>query len=66
MLLKEEIATSTNYVKMLTSKNEMYQQQLATTVNQQLPFSMEPEYLAAQRAYMRYHNMDPIFGISSK
>ena len=26
-----------------------------TTVNQQLPFSMEPEYQAAQRAYMRYH-----------
>eukprot|EP00523_Entomoneis_sp_CCMP467_P010015 CAMPEP_0168723448 /NCGR_PEP_ID=MMETSP0724-20121128/3121_1 /TAXON_ID=265536 /ORGANISM="Amphiprora sp., Strain CCMP467" /LENGTH=109 /DNA_ID=CAMNT_0008770157 /DNA_START=55 /DNA_END=384 /DNA_ORIENTATION=+ len=31
-----------------------------------LPFSMEPEYQAAQRAYMRYHNMNPIFGISSK
>eukprot|EP00527_Entomoneis_sp_CCMP2396_P007085 CAMPEP_0198140296 /NCGR_PEP_ID=MMETSP1443-20131203/3471_1 /TAXON_ID=186043 /ORGANISM="Entomoneis sp., Strain CCMP2396" /LENGTH=109 /DNA_ID=CAMNT_0043802669 /DNA_START=117 /DNA_END=446 /DNA_ORIENTATION=+ len=30
------------------------------------PFSMEPEYQAAQRAYMRYHNMNPIFGISSK
>ena len=31
-----------------------------------LPFTMEPEYLAAQRAYMRYHNMNPIFGESSK
>lgn len=31
-----------------------------------LPFSMDPEYQAAQRAYMRYHNMNPIFGISSK
>jgi hypothetical protein len=27
---------------------------------------MDPEYQAAQRAYMRYHNMNPIFGISSK
>ena len=27
---------------------------------------MEPEYQAAQMAYMRYHNMNPIFGISSK
>ncbi len=35
-------------------------------MNAKLPFSMEPEYQAAQRAYMRYHNMDPIFGISSK
>jgi hypothetical protein len=35
-------------------------------VNAKLPFSMDPEYQAAQRAYMRYHNMDPIFGISSK
>ena len=31
-----------------------------------MPFSMDPEYQAAQRAYMRYHNMNPIFGISSK
>jgi hypothetical protein len=36
------------------------------TVNPKLPFSMDPEYQAAQRAYMRYHNMNPIFGISSK
>jgi hypothetical protein len=35
-------------------------------MNQKLPFSMDPEYQAAQRAYMRYHNMNPIFGISSK
>jgi hypothetical protein len=35
-------------------------------VNPKLPFSMDPEYEAASRAYMRYHNMDPIFGISSK
>jgi hypothetical protein len=27
---------------------------------------MNPEHVAAQRAYMRYHNMNPIFGISSK
>ena len=31
-----------------------------------LPFTMSPEYQAAQRAYQRYHNMNPIFGISSK
>jgi hypothetical protein len=35
-------------------------------LNPDLPFSMDPEYQAAQRAYMRYHNMNPIFGISSK
>ena len=35
-------------------------------VNPKLPFSMDPEYQAASRAYMRYHNMNPIFGISSK
>lgn len=33
---------------------------------QGLPFTLSPEYVAAQRAYMRYHNMNPIFGISSK
>lgn len=33
---------------------------------QGLPFTLSPEYLAAQRAYMRYHNMNPIFGISSR
>jgi hypothetical protein len=33
---------------------------------QGLPFTLSPEYMAAQRAYMRYHNMNPIFGISSK
>jgi len=31
-----------------------------------LPSTMNPEHVAAQRAYMRYHNMNPIFGISSK
>jgi len=31
-----------------------------------LPHTMTPEYMAATRAYMRYHNMNPIFGISSK
>mmetsp|Transcript_23291 Transcript_23291/g.26107 ORF Transcript_23291/g.26107 Transcript_23291/m.26107 type:complete len:107 (+) Transcript_23291:73-393(+) len=31
-----------------------------------LPHTMNPEHVAAQRAYMRYHNMNPIFGISSK
>lgn len=35
-------------------------------VGQQLPYTLSPEYLAAQRAYMRYHNMNPIWGISSK
>lgn len=39
---------------------------LAHAVNPKLPFSFDPEYEAASRAYMRYHNMDPIFGISSK
>lgn len=34
--------------------------------NPKLPFTLSPEYLAAQRAYMRYHNMNPIYGISSK
>ncbi|EED86673.1 predicted protein [Thalassiosira pseudonana CCMP1335] len=33
---------------------------------QGLPFTLSPEYQAAQRAYMRYHNMNPIFGISSR
>ena len=36
------------------------------TVNAKLPFTMSPEYIAAQRAYMRYHNMNPIYGRSSK
>ena len=31
-----------------------------------LPHTITPEYEAANRAYMRYHNMNPIFGISSK
>merc|ERR1712232_456885 len=31
-----------------------------------LPQTMNPEHVAAQRAYMRYHNMNPIFGTSSK
>mmetsp|Transcript_22346 Transcript_22346/g.38025 ORF Transcript_22346/g.38025 Transcript_22346/m.38025 type:complete len:105 (-) Transcript_22346:75-389(-) len=35
-------------------------------LNPKLPFTMSPEYQAAQRAYMRYHNMNPIYGISSK
>ena len=40
---------------------------ITTTVNQKnLPITLSPEHVAAQRAYMRYHNMNPIFGISSK
>jgi len=35
-------------------------------VNQKLPHTMSPEYQAASRAYMRYHNMNPIYGVSSK
>mmetsp|Transcript_24509 Transcript_24509/g.30804 ORF Transcript_24509/g.30804 Transcript_24509/m.30804 type:complete len:104 (+) Transcript_24509:57-368(+) len=35
-------------------------------LGQKLPHTLSPEYLAAQRAYMRYHNMNPIWGISSK
>mmetsp|Transcript_48741 Transcript_48741/g.74159 ORF Transcript_48741/g.74159 Transcript_48741/m.74159 type:complete len:106 (-) Transcript_48741:156-473(-) len=31
-----------------------------------LPSTLSAEHLAAQRAYMRYHNMNPIFGTSSK
>mmetsp|Transcript_37814 Transcript_37814/g.109108 ORF Transcript_37814/g.109108 Transcript_37814/m.109108 type:complete len:106 (-) Transcript_37814:100-417(-) len=31
-----------------------------------MPLTMNPEHQAAQRAYMRYHNMNPISGISSK
>ena len=34
--------------------------------HEDLPFTMSPEYQAANRAYMRYHNMNPIWGISSK
>lgn len=36
------------------------------SVNDPLPYSFDPEYQAASRAFQRYHNMDPIFGISSK
>ena len=39
---------------------------LLVIANQKLPFTMDPEYQAATRAYMRYHNMNPIFGISSQ
>lgn len=35
-------------------------------VKTNLPFTCSPEYKAAERAYMRYHNMNPIWGISSK
>eukprot|EP00559_Dactyliosolen_fragilissimus_P000500 CAMPEP_0184862050 /NCGR_PEP_ID=MMETSP0580-20130426/6595_1 /TAXON_ID=1118495 /ORGANISM="Dactyliosolen fragilissimus" /LENGTH=66 /DNA_ID=CAMNT_0027359771 /DNA_START=167 /DNA_END=367 /DNA_ORIENTATION=+ len=35
-------------------------------LKENLPYTCSPEYLAAQRAYMRYHNMNPIYGISSK
>jgi len=38
----------------------------AITGKQTLPYTLSPEYLAAQRAYMRYHNMNPVWGISSK
>eukprot|EP00934_Nitzschia_sp_Nitz4_P004887 Nitzschia sp. Nitz4//scaffold94_size78252//50625//51015//NITZ4_005473-RA/size78252-augustus-gene-0.73-mRNA-1//-1//CDS//3329560395//4877//frame0 len=31
-----------------------------------MPVTLNPEHQAAQRAYMRYHNMNPITGISSK
>mmetsp|Transcript_69037 Transcript_69037/g.95941 ORF Transcript_69037/g.95941 Transcript_69037/m.95941 type:complete len:106 (-) Transcript_69037:101-418(-) len=31
-----------------------------------LPGTLSAEHLAAQRAYMRYHNMNPMFGTSSK
>ena len=34
--------------------------------NQELPFTCSPEYQAASRAYMRYHNMNPVWGASSK
>ena len=33
---------------------------------EKLPYTLSPEYQAASRAYMRYHNMNPIWGISSK
>ena len=35
-------------------------------LREDLPFTCSPEYEAANRAYMRYHNMNPIWGISSK
>jgi len=35
-------------------------------LNEKLPYTLSPEYQAANRAYMRYHNMNPIWGISSK
>mmetsp|Transcript_32220 Transcript_32220/g.59257 ORF Transcript_32220/g.59257 Transcript_32220/m.59257 type:complete len:104 (-) Transcript_32220:237-548(-) len=39
---------------------------IPTMFQEKLPFTMSPEYVAANRAYMRYHNMNPIWGISSK
>jgi hypothetical protein len=40
---------------------------IISTVNpKNLPLTLNPEHQAAQRAYMRYHNMNPISGISSK
>merc|ERR1712071_193719 len=32
---------------------------------EEIPLTCKPEYQAASRAYMRYHNMNPIWGISS-
>jgi hypothetical protein len=39
---------------------------LSPSVNQKLPHTFSPEYKAASQAYMRYHNMNPIYGVSSK
>lgn len=39
---------------------------LAITVLEEIPETCQPEYQAASRAYMRYHNMNPIWGISAK
>ena len=33
---------------------------------EEIPYTCKPEYQAASRAYMRYHNMNPITGISKK
>lgn len=33
---------------------------------EEIPLTCKAEYQAASRAYMRYHNMNPIWGISSK
>lgn len=44
----------------------LYPSTVVREAQQGLPFTLSPEYLAAQRAYMRYHNMNPIFGISSR
>ena len=33
---------------------------------EEIPETCQPEYQAASRAYMRYHNMNPIWGISAK
>mmetsp|Transcript_20066 Transcript_20066/g.24801 ORF Transcript_20066/g.24801 Transcript_20066/m.24801 type:complete len:96 (-) Transcript_20066:261-548(-) len=33
---------------------------------EEIPETCKPEYQAASRAYMRYHNMNPITGISKK
>ena len=39
---------------------------IPVAIREDLPYTCSPEYQAANRAYMRYHNMNPIWGISSK
>lgn len=61
--------TKINYILFLTTSSPSPTLSYTTVVRearQGLPFTLSPEYMAAQRAYMRYHNMNPIFGISSK
>ena len=60
-----------NGLFLFTLKHYRYKQQLSkfsssSVSPKNLPGTLNPEYLAAQRAYMRYHNMNPIYGTSSK
>lgn len=56
---QETIATARSH-----EKNSLSPQYTVNPKN--LPQTMNAEHVAAQRAYMRYHNMNPIHGVSSK
>jgi hypothetical protein len=58
--------SSSFFLLLCTSLNLSLLSRRATVRQKNLPSTMSPEHVAAQRAYMRYHNMNPIYGISSK
>jgi hypothetical protein len=77
--VREELLEKINFVKccfvvhrIYVTHNSFYppfddcSMTTTTAVGHKLPATFDPEYQAATRAYMRYHNMNPIFGISSK